>query len=331
MSFNKFHQLLIISLFIITGCKKNEKSFLRPDLPARYSITIGMEGIDRPLNDEKFREVCDLLTKQATANGIMCKSIANDPVKQQITFNIVGLMENVNDMDDKNYGINYYSRVLTNTAKLEFYDVYRNDEPAVKNLVIGIYEKYNLTGKLQINIVDPQFPGGYLSASPFHVAPGDLLLMDSILHLVPVAEMMPSDMALVWAADPVPYGEETIYQIFTLKMNPGSMPFLSGRDIIKLEPTIGGGNEPAVSLEFKPDAAKIWANKTREAAADNNREVIIVLDDRVLSAPKVMSEISGGEAQITGGFTIEENQALINRLQLGALPCTLKIVETKKL
>ena len=323
-------QLLFISLFIITSCKK-EKSFLRPDAPARYSITIGMEGTDRPLNDEKFNEVCALLTKQASTNGIICKSIANDPVKQQITFNIVGLLENVNGTDDKTYGINYYSKVLTNTAKLEFYDAYQNDEPAVKKLVTDIYEKYNLSGKMQVNIMDPQFSSGYLSASPFQVAPGDLLFMDSILHLGQVAEMMPADMALVWAADPVPYGEETVYQLFTLKTNPEGAPFLSGKDIMKIKPTTDARNEPAVLLEFKPDAAKTWANKTREAAADNNREVIIVLDDRVLSAPRVMSEISGGQTQITGSYKVEEIQSLVSRLKLSALPCVLKIVETKKL
>lgn len=325
----KLFQFVIISLFIISGCKK-EKPFLRPDVPARYSITIGTEAIDRPMNTETFEGVCAELQLHSENNGIVCQSIVKDLQKQQITFNVIGLQEEVKG---KNYGINFYSKALVNSANLEFYDVYLNNEKPVTDLFISLYDKLNLSGKVNLNLVDAQFPGGYLSASPCLVAADDLLFIDSILRLPAVAEMIPDGMALVWAFEPIVMEDsKPVYQLFVLKTGKDGLPFLSGKNIksVSLAPD-NSSNGPAILITFKPDAAKIWADKTRAAALDNQRPIAILLDDRAVSVPNVISEITGGEAVISGGLSMKETESLINRLKMGTFPCNLKIVEAKKI
>ncbi len=90
------------------------------------------------------------------------------------------------------------------------------------------------------------------------------------------------------------------------------------------DPTSG---EVTVSLSMNNDGAKIWADMTRQAYEGGNREVAIVLDDEVVSAPRVINPIEGGNTSITGGFTLDEAKDLANILEVGKLPASTHIVQ----
>jgi SecD/SecF fusion protein len=85
--------------------------------------------------------------------------------------------------------------------------------------------------------------------------------------------------------------------------------------------------EVTVSLSMNNEGAKTWAQMTREAYEGGNREVAIVLDGEVVSAPSVINPIEGGNTSITGGFKIEEARDLANILQVGKLPAGTRIVQ----
>jgi SecD/SecF fusion protein len=72
------------------------------------------------------------------------------------------------------------------------------------------------------------------------------------------------------------------------------------------------------------DGSRTWAGITRE---NINRCIAVVYDGHVRSYPRVMNEISGGNTEITGDFTIEEANEIVNILKSGELPFELKIVE----
>lgn len=87
--------------------------------------------------------------------------------------------------------------------------------------------------------------------------------------------------------------------------------------------------EYAVSLKFKTKGAKKFAAATKEAAP-TNKKIYIVYDEKVISAPTVESEISNGEAQISGGFaTYEEAEELASLIRIGALPVELKEAQSQ--
>lgn len=84
--------------------------------------------------------------------------------------------------------------------------------------------------------------------------------------------------------------------------------------------------EPEVGIQFTPDGAKKFADVTKRLI---NKPLAIFLDGVVVTAPRVNSEISDGQAVITGSFTVEAAKQLAIQLNAGALPVPVKIVEKR--
>ncbi len=85
--------------------------------------------------------------------------------------------------------------------------------------------------------------------------------------------------------------------------------------------------EIQVSLQMDNDGARTWAEMTTKAANNGNREIAIVLDNEVVSAPRVINPITGGSSSITGGFALDEATDLAQILQVGKLPAGTHIVQ----
>ncbi len=85
-------------------------------------------------------------------------------------------------------------------------------------------------------------------------------------------------------------------------------------------------NEPYVSLTFDKKGGRIFAEITGENV---KKRLAIVLDNHVYSAPVIQEKITGGEARITGNFTMEEAKDLAIALRAGALPAPVKILEER--
>jgi len=83
-------------------------------------------------------------------------------------------------------------------------------------------------------------------------------------------------------------------------------------------------NKPYVLLSFNAVGARIFEDVT---AKNVKKRLAIVLDGNVYSAPVIQERISGGNAQITGNFTMEEAKDLAIVLRAGALPAPLKLLE----
>lgn len=83
-------------------------------------------------------------------------------------------------------------------------------------------------------------------------------------------------------------------------------------------------NEPYVSITFNAAGAKIFEDIT---AQNVKKRLAIILDGNVYSAPVIQERISGGSAQITGRFTMDEAKDLAIVLRAGALPAPLKMLQ----
>jgi protein-export membrane protein SecD len=82
--------------------------------------------------------------------------------------------------------------------------------------------------------------------------------------------------------------------------------------------------EPQVSLQFDAEGTKLFADITTR---DVGKRVAIFLDGQVLSAPTVNNAITNGEAIITGQFTVQQARDLVTRLNSGALPVPIKLIQ----
>lgn len=82
-------------------------------------------------------------------------------------------------------------------------------------------------------------------------------------------------------------------------------------------------NVPLISVAFADEGAVIFEKITEK---NIGQPLGIYLDGALLSAPTVREKISGGNAQITGQFTIKEARDLVRRLNSGALPVPITLV-----
>jgi preprotein translocase subunit SecD len=84
--------------------------------------------------------------------------------------------------------------------------------------------------------------------------------------------------------------------------------------------------EPYVAIKFNPQGAKDFDRITGENV---NRRLAIILDGAVYSAPVIKERISGGDAQITGSFTMDDAKDLAIVLRAGSLPAPVKLLEQR--
>ena len=109
-----------------------------------------------------------------------------------------------------------------------------------------------------------------------------------------------------------------------------SAPEMRGSVIKNASATIDQSGRNAgrakVDIEMNARGARDF---TRVTGANINRNLAIVLDSTVYSAPRIISRISGGRAEITGSYTLEEAKALAIILRAGALPAPVHIIEER--
>jgi preprotein translocase subunit SecD len=100
---------------------------------------------------------------------------------------------------------------------------------------------------------------------------------------------------------------------------------VSGENLIDAQPSFQQ-NEPVVSFRFDSVGARKFGNVTREHV---NELLAIVLDDQVISSPRIQEPILGGSGIISGSFTVETANELAILLRAGALPAPLEILEER--
>ncbi|MBB4064974.1 protein translocase subunit SecDF [Gellertiella hungarica] len=102
---------------------------------------------------------------------------------------------------------------------------------------------------------------------------------------------------------------------------------VSGEDLVDAQASINQQNsEPVVSFRFNSKGALRFAEATQQNVG---KPFAIILDNQVISAPRINEPIIGGSGQISGNFTVETANDLAVLLRAGALPATLTVVEER--
>ena len=156
--------------------------------------------------------------------------------------------------------------------------------------------------------------------------------IDEMLSRPGIEELFPQNSMLLWSRRPSkdPDGNITEqYELYAIKKEAGKSSAPLEGDLVtgasaSPDPTTG---EMSISLKMNAEGARIWGAMTTKAAQDNNREIAIVLDSSVVSAPRVINPITSGDSQITGSFDVQEAQDIANILQIGKLPTGTQIIQ----
>ena len=177
------------------------------------------------------------------------------------------------------------------------------------------------------------------------VAGRDTAKVNYYLNLDQVRAVLPRDLKLLWSVKPISERElkhlmpnanhkDNYYQLVAIKSTHDGRAPLEGDAVSNArastsESSKGGGF--SVSMSMTSEGAKTWARLTKANAPGgenrNGKCIAIVLDNYVYSFPRVLTEIKGGNSEITGTFTPEEAKDLANILKSGKLPAPARIVE----
>ncbi len=102
---------------------------------------------------------------------------------------------------------------------------------------------------------------------------------------------------------------------------------LSGDNLLDAQPKMDTQtNETVVSFTLDRVGAKRFGKAT---SSNIGRQLAIVLDGKIISAPVIRDTIASGSGQISGGFTFQSATDLALLLRSGALPAPLNIIEER--
>lgn len=298
-----------------------------------------VQNVIRQKGDETVGETFKRLKQRIDKLGVVQPNLSLDKSRDIIVVELPGI-----ENPERARGM------LTSAANLEFWEVYRASD---NGLMASLQEADNTLKAIQQGVkldslskdTTTSIGTGPLLAllqpnsgtmSPAIFGSSDKNKREQIskyLATPEVAAKFPADLKFAWSKDPVvdQTGKSTgQYELYALKKTAGKEgPALDGARVTdaRANSTEKGGSGMEVSLQMDAQGAASWGQLTSQCARDNNREVAIVLDDEVVSAPRVISPILEGRSSITGNYTVQEAQDLASILQVGKLPAKAEIIQ----
>jgi preprotein translocase subunit SecD len=101
---------------------------------------------------------------------------------------------------------------------------------------------------------------------------------------------------------------------------------MTGGDLSQVGVSTSTLGSPVVNFELKSEGAQVF----KEFTSNNvGKYLAIVLDNKVISAPRINSAITQGQGMIEGNFTVDSANNLAVQLRYGSLPIPLKIAESR--
>ncbi|MEM9983161.1 MAG: protein translocase subunit SecD, partial [Bacteroidota bacterium] len=155
-------------------------------------------------------------------------------------------------------------------------------------------------------------------------AVADTLAINQIFARKDVQALLPHNLRFLWDVKPNKLEDGTaVLTLYPIKNQRGKA-LLEGDVITDARNAFDERGKAAVNMQMNSVGARAWKRVT---ANNIDKQIAIVLDDQVYSAPAVKQEIPNGYSVISGNFTIEEAKDLANILKSGSLPAPVKIVE----
>ena len=156
----------------------------------------------------------------------------------------------------------------------------------------------------------------------------DTAKVNKYLKMPQIAEIFPAEFRAMWTVHPSErLAADNIYELVAIKSTSKTGKAKLDGGVVTDARTVyenGQNGEPSVSMSMNAEGANIWARMT---GYNVGKQIAIVLDGMVYSYPMVNGAITGGNSSITGHFTPEEANDLVNVLKSGKLPAPATIIQ----
>ena len=338
--------LFIASLFITPGCTPPVKTFsMKADLI-----------VQPPADARTVSDVAAVIKKRLLTYGLKERAIATSISGNTISLSLSGVTDSVSlkrlltapgHLEFMETFEN--SEILSSLGKADGYlmshpeavtrDQSRAQEPGGSELADKIeneslkpdsllsVDEWNLRhplfGRLKPNV---DFKGNPLPGSLVGYALiKDTAVISKYLKMKDIMAFMPADLKFAWSKDPARNSaSDPLYELHAIKITTrdGKAP-LDGSAIILARVMKGKKYAfPVIQISMNSEGAAVWERMT----SDNTGKCIaIMIDGKVVSSPRVMDGIKGGNSEISAGFSIKEASDLANIINSGSLPATVII------
>jgi len=154
----------------------------------------------------------------------------------------------------------------------------------------------------------------------------DTALVNQYLKSPSVRELFPRDLLFMWSTKMFDSNNDII-QLFAIKNTRDGKAPLTGDCVVSAKANLS--KQPiTIHLTMNAEGANIWSRMTNY---NIDRQIAIVMDNVVFSAPFVYSEIKTGESEIAGGFSPEEATNIAAILSAGPIPSiTVKVLSVNE-
>ena len=224
--------------------------------------------------------------------------------------------------------IDRVKQMLQTSAKLQFWEVQQVQEiypyfeqlqtlVSTKGDSMGVSKNTNIINMLQLNTLK--------SSGVANVKLSDTATFNKIINSDLAKKLRPSNVKysqFMWGYKPE-LNDQNNLVLYAIKSNAAQKAPVDGA----VESSNIGYDELGrivVNMQMDSKGSRDWATMTEKNVG---RPVAVTLDNRVYTAPNVMNKIPNGQTQISGNFTQEEAQDLVNVLGAGKLPAGAKVVQ----
>jgi SecD/SecF fusion protein len=343
---------LLIILFSY-GCFRKES----------YSIkmTITPEQIINSLTPNDLEDASSIIRNRMIAFGIKDENINCEVSTDKIILSLTGIdtgkVETIKEIITTTVDIGFWetydnSEVITylinaNSKSKELnlgeeFRPYRKpaaDSADKDELLLHMVDSSSITAREEFNLENPVFAILYPRVDETGTAlPSCLIGLSDVEDTLKVMQLLsrdeirnlfPRNLKFLWSRDPYRYDKSgRLYELHAIKVNTyDDRPVLDGEVIPEVEVISDrGGINVRLRLMMTREGAAKWSAITRN---NIDRFIAVSLDDKIITYPRVMNEITGGNTEITGNFTLPEAQYLAAVLSSGGMlmPFKLKIID----
>jgi len=296
-----------------------------------------LQIMDSAFTPGQAREAMGILEKRLTGSGIRTAIASLGKAGNTITLQCDSVQPD------------FISRQLIKPMKLEFYECYtidalapmliaassQIDKPGTqKNAGINFDELKNqqINEQFFLALMNPVEPTtdertGATVVMPYlgYVREKDTALFNK---LIPIAKnYLPADCKLLYGKrETAKTGQEGILALYAVKNDDSKMEV--NQYLEKVEAADDEMGRPSIRLQFNMPGTTNWEKMTQRCI---NKHIAIVIDEQVLSAPRVMGSISGGKSVISGMFTASETKGIAEMMSAGYLPLRLQLVAIRQI
>lgn len=209
--------------------------------------------------------------------------------------------------------------LLQSNSNLEFWETYHYDQ--ISSVLEGVNDYLASVSDVQnplFSLLQISGAGGSVIGYAQQI---EIDHLNEYFNMLPAKQMLPRNLVFKWGAHSV--SEDTpIYRLYAIRQTRTMEPPLNEEVIVDAMVTQEYGFH-VINLTMNSEGAKLWARLTRE---NIGKSIALVMHDRVLSAPIVQEEITGGRVHISGLFTKEEAKDLTTLLKSGRMHSDLIII-----